>query len=217
MGPLAQFREINSRLDNTKVAAFIHNGQWDVDLIINTAPPQHVADILAIPLQIHNGTPDQALWKLNPDGAFTVSSAWNMIREHRPITVINKLTWNKHISFKCSFLLWRALREKLPTNEKLIKFGQDPKQCCCCYDPGMDTVDHIFRSGNFAKHVWKYFAASCGINCDPLPLHHFIMKWWDADYQNDAHRLLLQAAPVFVCWNPWKNRCASSKQRRNPI
>lgn len=143
-----------------------------------------------------------------PNGVFTVSSAWNMIREHRPINIINKLTWNVNIPFKCSFLLRRAVREKLPTNEKLVMFGQDLKEHCYCHDPVMDIVEHIFRSGHFAKYVWKYFAASCGINCEPLPLHHFIMRWWDADYKNDAHRLLLQAAPVFICWNLWKYRRA---------
>lgn len=113
-------------------------------LIINIAAPQHVAAILAIPLQMQNGT---------LDGFFTISSAWNMIREHRPINIINKLTWNKNIPFKCSFLLWRVVREKLPTNEKLVMFGQDPKERCYYHDPIMDIVEHIFRSGHFAKHV----------------------------------------------------------------
>lgn len=65
MGPLAQFRGSSSRRNNTKVATFIQNGQWDVDLIINTAPPQHIAAILATPLQIQNGIPDKTLWKMN--------------------------------------------------------------------------------------------------------------------------------------------------------
>lgn len=40
-------------------------------------------------------------------------------------TKLNNYPWNKNIPFKCSFLLWRAFRGNMPTNEKLIKFGYD--------------------------------------------------------------------------------------------
>lgn len=57
--------------------------------------------------------------------------------------------------------------------------------------------------------VWKSFAASCGLSTDFLPLHHYVMRWWSADLKNKVHKLLFQAAPIFICWNLWKNRCAS--------
>lgn len=107
------------------------------------------------------------------------------------------------------FLLWRALKGKLPTNEKLSKFGHDPKECCCCYNLEMDIVEHICL-WLFARNMWKFFVASCGINSDFLPLHYYIMKLWDAEYKNKAHKLFLQAAPIYICWNLWKNRCAST-------
>ena len=33
------------------------------------------------------------------------------------------LLWHKNISFKSSFLLWRALRVKLPTNDKITNLA----------------------------------------------------------------------------------------------
>lgn len=35
MGLLTHFRDINNRLENTKVSAFIHKREWDVDKVIN--------------------------------------------------------------------------------------------------------------------------------------------------------------------------------------
>lgn len=172
VGPLAHFKGVSSRLDNTKVVAFIHNGQWDLQRVLNVAPPQHVTSILAMQLQIQQDVPDKALWSLNASGDFSIFSAWNIIREQRTKTKINKYTWNKHIPFKCSFLLWRALSGKLPTNEKLISFDHDPKEYCCYYNPSMDTIEHIFLTGHFVMNVWKLFAGSCGISSDHLPLHH---------------------------------------------
>lgn len=90
-----------------------------------------MASILATQLHIQENVPDTAVWKPNNKGVFSVSSAWRMIREKREVIDINKLTWQRYIPFKYSFLLWRALRGKLPTNEKLSKFGQDPRECCC--------------------------------------------------------------------------------------
>lgn len=69
-------------------------------------------------------------------------------------------------------------------------------------------MEHIFISGHFATNVWKYFVASYGINNDLLPLHHHVMKWWKAEYKNEAHRLFLQETPIFMCQNLWKNRYA---------
>lgn len=73
----------------------------------------------------------------------------------------------------------------------------------------MDTIEHSFLSGDFAVNVWKMFAGIFGITCRNLPFYLFIIKWWDAEYRNDTHRLLLHAVPIFVCWNLWKNKCGS--------
>ncbi|KAK4733711.1 hypothetical protein R3W88_007972 [Solanum pinnatisectum] len=35
-----------------------------------------------------------------------------------------------------------------------------------------------------------------------------IMRWWSCTYNNEAHQLILQVIPIFICWNLWKNRCA---------
>lgn len=70
----------------------------------------------------------------------------------------NSMTWNNLIPFKCSFQLWRTLRGKLPTNEKITSFGQQPADCYCCNVAGSDTIDHIFVDGNFAKYIWSFFA-----------------------------------------------------------
>lgn len=95
----------------------------------------------------------------------------------------------------------------MPTNEKLVSFGCDPQECFCCYRPGVDTIDHIFLTGDFASNVWKFFAGICGMNWSNISFHHFIMRWWDVELRNEAHRVLLHSIPIFVCWNLWKNSC----------
>ncbi|XP_055800361.1 uncharacterized protein LOC129869765 [Solanum dulcamara] len=191
--------ENGSYFDNTSVPKYHKDKK---------APPQFVPSILASNINYQPHKLDQASWKPNSSGEFSCSSAWELIRDKRSKTRINSQTWHKHIPFKCSFLLWRALRGKLPTNKKLISFGKAPAQCYCCHRAGLDTIDHIFVSGNFARKVWSVFSDSLGISKEYTPLRNLMMRWWSSNYSIEVHKLILQATPIFICWNLWKNRGA---------
>ncbi|KAG5631337.1 hypothetical protein H5410_003054 [Solanum commersonii] len=65
------------------------------------------------------------------------------------------------------------------------------------------------QQGQFATYVWKSFAANVGITTNHITLHKLNMQWWSTKNNIEAHRLLLQATPIFICWNLWKNRCAN--------
>ncbi|KAH0655392.1 hypothetical protein KY285_030274 [Solanum tuberosum] len=110
VGPLAQFSADNNRFNNTTVAEFWHEGQWNWSMLIQQVPSCQLTNILATELHIQQDLPDQAIWKLNIDGKFSCSSAWNVIREKRIKTRFNSFIWHKSIPFKSSFLLWRTLR-----------------------------------------------------------------------------------------------------------
>lgn len=84
--------------------------KWLILLIMGTGiwrwsmlAPQHVAFILALQLQIQEGIADKVVWKPNFDGTFSFAFAWNMTREQRVNTSINRIPWNKNIPFKCFF------------------------------------------------------------------------------------------------------------------
>ncbi|WMV46844.1 hypothetical protein MTR67_040229 [Solanum verrucosum] len=179
------------------------NGQWDIERVIQQVPPTYVPSILSTQLHLQQGLPDLPILSLTTNGEFSFSSAWNEIREKRTKTKINTCTWHKNIPFKCSFLVWRAIRSKLPTNEKINSFGGEPSDCYCCNNMGMDTIEHTFNSGKFAKYMWKYFADSLGMQT----LRYLLMRWWSTEYKNKAHKLIMQSTPIFICWNLWKNRC----------
>ncbi|WMV32843.1 hypothetical protein MTR67_026228 [Solanum verrucosum] len=94
-----------------------------------------------------NGVFDTTIWRPTETGKFTCASAWEICRHGNNIAGISAQIWHKYIPFKMSFLLWRALRKKLPTNEKLGNFGVEPVRCFCSYQQGWDEVEHIFLQG----------------------------------------------------------------------
>ncbi|KAK4707366.1 hypothetical protein R3W88_033055 [Solanum pinnatisectum] len=123
VGPLAHFTTNSNRFNNDKVTDFMEDGQWNTRKVSQLAPHEQVQKILSFQIQLQQGQQDQAVWTLNSNGIFSVSSTWNIIREAREKTKFNTYTWHKSIPFKCSFLLWRTIRGKLLTNEKLANFG----------------------------------------------------------------------------------------------
>ncbi|XP_015159800.1 uncharacterized protein [Solanum tuberosum] len=210
VGHLAQFSSDSNRFNNTTVAEFWVGDQWNLNMLIQQAPYSQLAIIIATELYIQMDLPDQVIWKLSNNGKFICSSSWNEIREKKTKTHFNNFTWHKSIPFKASFLLWRTIRGKLPPNEKLTSFGNEPANYfCCCNRSGQDTIEHTFNNGPFASDVWRSFVAAAGINTDHRSQPQLIMQWWSTKYNNEAHRLLLQATPILICWNLWKNRCAS--------
>lgn len=197
VGPLAYHNAFIPRLNNMKVSQVLHNVNWDEELVRKHAPHSLVHKILTTNLTYNMGVMDQAIWKLHSSGNFTCSSAWELVRNKRTkLCQILLLGLDKFLSrliFCCgehlegSFLLMK--RSKLPTNEKIISFGNDAANCFCCYRPGLDMIDHIFVFGNFAKHVWQYFSYWMGMEYTVTSLQNLLMKWWFAKSKNEVLKL----------------------------
>ena len=201
-GPLAQYTSSSFRLNNTKVSEFWENGAWSWRKLQEQAPASQLDRIMATAIPQQQQKPDQPIWKLHNLGKFTCKSAWEAIRNKKSRSSFFSLLWHNYIPFKSSFLLWRVLKGKIPTNEKLTNFGIEPSPCFCCFDrAGMDSIDHIFSTGKFAGTVWKSFAASAGLQHEQTTLQARLEKWWTANPRNVGHQLLLQATPIFICWN----------------
>ncbi|WMV30175.1 hypothetical protein MTR67_023560 [Solanum verrucosum] len=128
-------------------------------------------------------------------------------QEKRAKDLINTFIWHKNFPFKMSFYIWRALRGKLPTNEKLISLGIEPANCYCSHRPRKDEIDHILVSGNFSNHIWKFHVALMGIKHSSTTLRSLLVTWRSIQHSNETHKHLNQALPIFTCWNLWKNRC----------
>ncbi|WMV32837.1 hypothetical protein MTR67_026222 [Solanum verrucosum] len=151
-----------SSLNNATIAHFLVNGKWNERKLRLQVPPLLIPSILNTKVQLVKGVKDSAIWKITKAGNFTCKSAWEICRKKKDTTIINSQLWHQHIHFKMSFRLWRAIRHKFPTNETLANFGVELVKCYCCIQQGWDEIEHIFIQGNFAGHIWKFFADSLG-------------------------------------------------------
>ncbi|XP_019228142.1 PREDICTED: uncharacterized protein LOC109209335 [Nicotiana attenuata] len=122
-GILANHRNEGGRPGKIKVSQFWNTRQWDVHKLNEIAAPHMLARILQVPIYHNPQILDEAIWTPNVSGKFTCASAWETIRRKKQHLLSNKKTWHKKLPFKWSFCLWRAIRNKLPTNDRVVAFG----------------------------------------------------------------------------------------------
>lgn len=133
---LAKYNDSVSSLNKDTIKYFLVNGNWNELKLTQQVPTLMIPMILDTKFQYQQGSNDKAIWKPTDSGKFSYASAWNVYRAKGNIEHINSLILHKHVPFKMSFLLWRALSFKLPTNETLAVFGIELVRCYCCRNNG---------------------------------------------------------------------------------
>ncbi|VFQ96003.1 unnamed protein product [Cuscuta campestris] len=164
-------------------------------------PPSLVSDHVDIPV-----------WTPSTDGKFTLASAKELLRPRRTDEVedtVLKRCWQKHLPYKISFLAWRVLERRLPTDDVLARFGFAlPSRCLCCSSPGRETITHIFYHGSMARRVWTYFTESVHIRGTHHSLRSVLSRWWAQRPRSRMLSFLFHRLPMIILWEIWTHYAA---------
>ena len=71
------------------------------------------------------------------------------------------------------------------------------------------TINHIFNNGDLSIEIRKTFPNIGGVKYDHRCVKQLIDQQLTMKHKNEAHKLILQDTPILICWNRWKNLCAS--------
>lgn len=102
--------------------------------------------------------PDKVIWTTNSTGVFSVALAWNCLRQRKNHPAIFTKIRNKHVPFKMAFMTWRALMDRVPTDERIAKFDYNLYARCYYYYPHsieLEISEYLFCSGSFARQCEK--------------------------------------------------------------
>lgn len=161
---------------------------------------------------------NRPVWSLEQNGKFTVSSAWHLIRQMRARNWFDLMSWHKNVPFKMNLILWRSVRDKIPTDARLIKMGISiPSRCCCCKRPQEEDISQLMCSGEFAQTLWKILCGPVGIPCANVPLKILLKHWWTWKTKNPISNLISKCLPAITMWELWKARCGAKygKEKHN--
>ncbi|XP_070029287.1 uncharacterized protein [Nicotiana sylvestris] len=195
LGPLCNFLPEGRNPRNIMLSDVIVNDQswwggWDCLL------PDHVmGTIEAMQIRLRPSVQDTLVWTVNEKGVFSVASTWNIFRKVKRQSWIDSKTWQKQVPFKMCFTVWRALRDRLPTDARNISR-------IMCGAKGIPFTRVSFRMllVNWWKTKTKNPVEAYLINCLPI-----VTAWkiWKArcGVKYGSERLNVRRTTSLICFS----------------
>ncbi|KAJ0910635.1 putative RNA-directed DNA polymerase [Helianthus annuus] len=105
---------------------------------------------------------DEWIWKADPSKKFSVLSMKKVLQEVAPQNDIVALKWNGWIPKKANIFLWKALNNRIPTVDALVKRNVQVSSpyCRLCEDLE-ESCEHLFIECRFASEIWNRVASWC--------------------------------------------------------
>jgi ribonuclease HI len=145
------------QLLTSTVSDYIANGHWAI-------PPQMELEFLNLSSIVNQAIisletcPDSLLWQHTDSGSLELKDAYNFKMPQLQDLFWAKYIWSSDIPPSKSFMVWRLMHEKMPTDENLMTRGcAIPSMCNLC-SKQVETTFHLFFQCDFARILWSWFA-----------------------------------------------------------
>ncbi|CAN1153952.1 Putative ribonuclease H protein At1g65750 [Linum perenne] len=110
------------RVDNSLLVSQVCSepGVWDFDFLVSVLPFNVAMQVVGMSTPNNNLGKDGLAWGLEPDGAFSVRSAYLMVSENDadPIDQVWRHIWKWNGPNRIKHFLWLASHKRLLTNEE---------------------------------------------------------------------------------------------------
>ncbi|KAL6189533.1 hypothetical protein ACLB2K_040921 [Fragaria x ananassa] len=204
-----------SYFSNLHVADFISHQSWQLPPFFCQAFPllaRQISD-LALPLIDES---DMLIWEPSTSGELTFSVGYDFLRHHNTVKDWACNVWRSFIPPRYSFLVWRILFDRLPTDDK-VKISGIPIVTICqlCYCSG-ETSLHLFLQCPFSQRVWRWLATQFGTS---LSSFNSLIDFWKSYCQKPFSSQLFNlwlAAGMFTFMALWKARNKLRFDNRTP-
>jgi ribonuclease HI len=106
---------------------------------------------------------DSLLWHHNDSGNLDFKEAYNFKLPQYQDLYWTKFVWSSDIPPSRSFMVWRLMHDKMPTDENLMIRGcAIPSMCNLC-NKQEETTFHIFFQCDLAVKIWSWLAGCLNI------------------------------------------------------
>ncbi|XP_057809099.1 uncharacterized protein LOC131023572 [Salvia miltiorrhiza] len=158
-------------------------------------------------ISLRHSVSDSILWKGANAGKFSTKEMYSNI--HKAIFTANnspvafKDIWAKGVPIKVSSFAWRALLDRIPTRENLLKRGimlGNGGHCCPLCSCLLESTDHLLLLCMFSVKVWELIYK--WMNISPISsvslLEHF--NEFVEQGENKKGKLMCNTIWQCVCW-----------------
>ncbi|XP_039026287.1 uncharacterized protein LOC120159819 [Hibiscus syriacus] len=120
-----------------------------------------------------------------------------------------KVIWHRLIWFpshipKLSLISWMVIFDRLPTKDRLVRFGLVIDNVCGLCGSGIESRDHLFAKCPFAKEVWGIVLISCDVRYD-LNSWDDVFNWLIANLKGISLRVrIMKLAWTGLLYSIWE-------------
>ncbi|GJX27994.1 RNA-directed DNA polymerase, eukaryota, reverse transcriptase zinc-binding domain protein, partial [Tanacetum coccineum] len=155
--------------------------------------------------------PDTLMWVTRQGKLvkFSTNQVWADVRSFGNKVHWDKLVWFSQCIPRHTFIMWLAIKEKLVTQDKLIKWYPQKVVCCPFCQRIPDSHEHLFFQCKPVAEVWKIVKGRARIKTNAVKWADIIKDMAKTTNQNSIWNIigkLCLAATVYYVWqerNGW--------------
>jgi ribonuclease HI len=146
----------------SSVSDFIVNGRWNIPVQLSLMFPNlySIISTVSIPLE---SSQHRFLWKHTDSGDLDLKQAY--IFKNQQVQELHwaKQIWNIDIPPSKSFMVWRLMHDKMPTDEKLMARGCSIPSMCSLCNNNAESSFHLFFECPYAIKLWSWLAGCLNV------------------------------------------------------
>ncbi|XP_028072512.1 uncharacterized protein LOC114274735 [Camellia sinensis] len=149
---------------------------------------------------------DKVCWLPYRDGKFSIHSAWDNWRSHRP-----KVPWCQSIWFKFHIprvrtIVWMAIQERLSTLNRLVMFGIKDSSLCVLCSAQVEDHNHLFFACPFSCQIWNALQSKLNVSWPSMDWMELVERMNVNISGNSSATTIMKL--VFTCaiYNVWQER-----------
>ncbi|XP_058763598.1 uncharacterized protein LOC131637052 [Vicia villosa] len=145
-------------------------------------------------------------WRMKLDyEKFKTRDSYELLRETQPLVSWRSVFYANHARPRALFHLWLLMLGRIPTKDRLVKFGvQVEQRCCFCIEN--ESIDHLFFQCSFAKSAWGEMLIWMGYHRGP-EVWSIEKEWITAETKKKGwKRSTLKIAVAETSYMLWKHR-----------
>ncbi|CAB4263971.1 unnamed protein product [Prunus armeniaca] len=118
------------------------------------------------------------------------------------VSAMSLLWFNQNIP-RMSFIMWMAIKGKLPTLERIAAYRPlVVTSCPLCHGPP-ESIDHLFFKWSYSEAIWRQIIRKCRVVGIPHSWH-LLIPWasssWNGKSARSVVKRLCLAASVYFIW-----------------
>lgn len=109
---------------------------------------------------------------------FSTSQAWQLLRVSSPIVSWYEGVWFSAATPKFSVITWLAIRDRLATGERVLRWNPQADATCVLCSGTMETRDHLFLCWPYSEEIWRKLIGNLVGWDTQLSGLSYLIWWW---------------------------------------